>query len=735
MCLRLDSGVPSCQAVIKPMKPTILAVLLASAMLPAWAQAPAPQPADDGYAPEHGVARLSVVNGEVSIRRGDSGELTAAALNGPLVMNDHVATGPGGRAEVQFDWGNMIRIGPETEVRLGDLQDRHYLVQIAIGTTSFRVLRNSGADVEISTPTVSVRPLDEGTYRVSVMPDGTTEITVRQGRADIYSPRGSEVLNAGRTMEARGDPNDPEYMILGAIPQDEWDRWNTDRDRALENSSSYRYVSPDVTGAEDLDAYGRWTTDPQYGQVWVPTVDASWAPYRVGRWVWVDYYGWTWLSGDPWGWAPYHYGNWYMSPFGWAWYPGVIGPRYYWRPALVSFFGWGSGYGGGFGFGFGFGNVGWVPLAPYERFRPWYGRGFNNTTIVNNVTVINNYRNARFVNGRNGVTSINAGDFGRGRSVNTSNFVRASNADLTRAGAVQGRLPFNATPEARRFSDRPVNQQALPRVNANTNFARRGGSPSPAVTGALGQATEGRPSQRFGQPNVVRGGSTASGGPNGAGSGNSNTDRRTFERGASRGSQGNVQTFPQAQPNTAPPVNRDANRGQFNRGDANPGNPGNWQRFPQNDRRAPAPQERSFPQQSFPQQERSAPAPQERSFPRQNFPQQERSAPAPQVRSFPQQTFPQQPVYRGPEPRSAPQQPVRISPPIVRERAPAPAPQMSRPEASRGGGGFGAPRPQGGGGGGGGGGNRGGGGGGGNSGGGNRGGGGGNGGGHGGGRR
>ncbi len=667
------------------MKPTILAVLLAgAAMLPAWAQSPAPQPADDGYAPEHGVARLSVVNGEVSIRRGDSDELTAAALNGPVVMNDHVATGPGGRAEVQFDWGNLLRVGPETEVRMGDLQDRHYLVQIATGTTSFRVLRNSGADVEISTPTVSVRPLEEGTYRVSVMPDGTTEITVRQGRADIFSPRGSEVLNAGRTMEARGDPNDPEYMILGAIPQDEWDRWNADRDRTLESSSSYRYVSPDITGAEDLDAYGRWTTDPQYGQVWVPTVDASWAPYRVGRWVWVDYYGWTWLSGDPWGWAPYHYGNWYMSPFGWAWYPGVIGPRYYWRPALVSFFGWGGSGGGfsvGFGFGgFGFGNVGWVPLAPYERFRPWYGRGFNNTTIVNNVTVINNYRNARFVNGRNGVTSISAGDFGRGRSINTGNFVRASNADLTRAGSVQGRLPFNPTTESRRFSDRAVNTQALPRVNANTTFASRGAFGNRAVPqGAIGQASQGRPSQGFGQPNVVRGPS---------------------DRGFSRGAQGNVQTLPQAQPNPAPRPNR----GQFS-ANSNPGNANNgpWQRFPQQQRSAPIPQGRSFPQQSFPQQ---------------NFPQQ-----SPQ-QSFPRQEQPRPQVFRGAEPRSAPQQPVRISPPIVRERAPAPAAQMSRPEAPRGGG-FGAPRPQGGGGGGG---NRGGGGG-------NRGGGGGNGGGHGGGRR
>ena len=83
-------------------------------------------------------------------------------------------------------------------------------------------------------------------------------------------------------MEARGTPSDPEYMINAAIPQDEWDRWNADRDRALERTSSYRYVSPDVAGAEDLDSYGRWNNDPQYGNVWVPNVDPGWAPYRDG---------------------------------------------------------------------------------------------------------------------------------------------------------------------------------------------------------------------------------------------------------------------------------------------------------------------------------------------------------------------------------------------------------------------------------------------------------------------
>src|SRR5579862_656331 len=120
---------------------TLSVVLLAStAFVPVLAQQPYPQQypqqqypqqqpqqpqqtADDqGYAPEHGVARISLVNGDVSVRRGDSGELSEAALNGPLVVSDHLATGQSGRAEIQFDWGNMIRLGPDTEVRLGELE-------------------------------------------------------------------------------------------------------------------------------------------------------------------------------------------------------------------------------------------------------------------------------------------------------------------------------------------------------------------------------------------------------------------------------------------------------------------------------------------------------------------------------------------------------------------------------------------------------------------------------------
>src|SRR4051812_46373973 len=87
---------------------------------------------DDG--PGRGVARISVMNGEVSVQRGDSGEWVAAALNAPLVVQDRVLTGEGSRAELQFDYANLARLAPSSEIRLAELDNNRYLLQLGRGT-------------------------------------------------------------------------------------------------------------------------------------------------------------------------------------------------------------------------------------------------------------------------------------------------------------------------------------------------------------------------------------------------------------------------------------------------------------------------------------------------------------------------------------------------------------------------------------------------------------------------
>ena len=68
------------------------------------AQAAAQDPEDL----RRGVARISFINGEVSVQRGDSGEWMGATLNAPVLGNDRIATGVNSRAEVEFEngiWG------------------------------------------------------------------------------------------------------------------------------------------------------------------------------------------------------------------------------------------------------------------------------------------------------------------------------------------------------------------------------------------------------------------------------------------------------------------------------------------------------------------------------------------------------------------------------------------------------------------------------------------------------
>jgi hypothetical protein len=438
---------------------------------------------EDQDGPGRGVARISLMNGEVSVKRGDTGEVMAAAINAPLMVSDHVMTGPGSRAELQFDSMNLLRLSEVAEVRMTELEWQRYMIQIAAGTVTFRVIRDgSQAQIELNTPSVAIRPLKKGEYRITVHEDGSTEITVRSGELEIFTQRGSERLKSGRTMLARGTAEDPEVRIVSAPARDDFDRWNQDRDRYFERSQAYDNMSADIYGGEDLDANGNWVNYPQYGRVWVPRVNAGWAPYQSGRWVYYDWYGWTWVSNDSWGWAPYHYGRWfYDASIGWGWWPGRgmgIGRRHYWRPAFVSFFGWGGG-GGGVQIGFGFGNVGWVPLAPYEPCYGWWGRnryngwrnnGFqNNTRIVNNINITNVYRNARVPNG---FTSVGAGDFGR-RGVNEGNRIRARAEDLRSAGVVRGNLPV--APErgsSTRLSDRDPRTSGFARTREDARAFR-----------------------------------------------------------------------------------------------------------------------------------------------------------------------------------------------------------------------------------------------------------------------
>jgi hypothetical protein len=143
---------------------------------------------------------------------------------------------------------------------------------------------------------------------------------------------------------------------------------------------------------------------------------------------------------------------------------------------MVGFFGFGPGA----GFGFGFGRIGWVALAPFEAFHPWYGHGgFRGSAFVNNVNVTNVYRNARV---GNGVVAMNAQQFGR---VGTG-YSRLAGSEIHTAAMLRG-SPATPNAQSMRFSDRSTT------TTAHTNFSQsRFAShmtPSPSQRTPMGQGS------------------------------------------------------------------------------------------------------------------------------------------------------------------------------------------------------------------------------------------------------
>ena len=404
-----------------------------------------------------GTARISVIRGNVSIQRAISGDTVAATINAPLMVGDYLTTGSGARTEVQFGYGSMLRAGSNAQLRFTQIQSNANVAQLAAGTVEIRVLNGINAHPEVDTPTVAVRPLVAGAYRVTVDSAGNTEVTVRSGQASVATESNSQTIGPGNTMLVTGTASAPQIQFIQAVAYDNFDRWNQQRDRSIADANSYQYLNSGVVGAYDLGNYGRWVDVPGYGNVWSPNVGPGWGPYRNGQWVWENYYGWTWVSDEPWGWAPYHYGRWfYDTADGWCWDPGSMYLQPVWEPALVAFFGFGDGG----GFGIGFGDIGWVPLAPGNPFYPWWGSDgeWNNVTIVNNITNITNvYGN---VNAPGGVTGVSVPNWNAGQFQQTVSLLPN---ELRRAKVIHTVVPLAPTRRNLRYTNGTVAMTRLPK--------------------------------------------------------------------------------------------------------------------------------------------------------------------------------------------------------------------------------------------------------------------------------
>ncbi len=404
--------------------------------------------AEEADDPPGRVGRIAEVTGQAWLYDPDAGDWTAAERNRPLTSGDRLATDGGARAEVHIG-STTLRLDGGSELEVVRLDDERIALRLHDGSLATRLRSGEMArEFELTTGEGRFTVQRAGRYRFD-RADEASHVTVYSGQALYEGPGSALTVNANQRAEFWLDAQNAAQYTLTDPARDAFAGWNSERDRADDRSAATRYVSPEMTGVEELDRYGRWEQNAEYGSLWIPrVVSPGWAPYSSGRWVWVRPWGWTWVDEAPWGFAPFHYGRWVNVRNTWCWAPGHYVRRPVYAPALVAWIGGprlsvSINIGGG-------PAVGWVPLAPREvyvpgyRVSPRYVRNVNVTHVTNitNITTIVN----------NPQVAIGQQNFANRKFPHAVTVVPASVVEARRPVGDEARR-WRDTPDVRRFVD------------------------------------------------------------------------------------------------------------------------------------------------------------------------------------------------------------------------------------------------------------------------------------------
>lgn len=643
--------------------------------------------------PPSRVGRLAFVDGTVSFHDDEETGWSKAVVNTPLTTGDALWTEPNARSEISVA-GTRIRMEGGTELGIAQLDESQVRLQMPQGRIDVKTFAMEPSQpYQIQTPRGTITLQQQGDYYVEA---GTTEdptrLGVRAGAAQIEGLDGKVLaVRAGEVGEAMGDGSTMQLRTIRAAipaPPAYW----ANRDRQVIYDQPPQYVPAGMTGYEDLNAYGSWSNDDTYGQVWSPrNVPSGWAPYRTGHWSYVKPWGWTWIDDQPWGFAPYHYGRWANSRGRWVWVPPQREQRPVYAPALVAFV-------GGIELALTLGNqstapVGWFPLGPREVYVPSYTtnrdyyRRLNRAAQIQDRDLDDRWERAQrreaFIAGRNSVlmnqrfaTVVPAQAFVQSQPVQRTALRVAQ--DRVAAAAV---APVSAPPAPTASVAAVAATPAAPgnEAKAAEQKAPAAAPASPAATATIdakakadaeAKAKAAAPSIAVSKtavaemPTLAKPATTETKKPASPGPKVSATELK-----ASTDAKDAKPAAPQLRPRVgaAPPQIKETDK---------PATAPAPVPAPQAAPQAPS---QSVPKQEAPRQAAPAPAPPkpEAQPQRQETPRQ--AAPAPQRPEAPQQQ-PKQ-AAPAPAPATAPQQQPQQRQEQPRQAAPPPAPQQQRPEA------------------------------------------------------
>ena len=294
-----------------------------------------------------------VDNGAMVLR--EDGSKENAVVNLPLVTGDTIVTSAGGRCELQFDNGTVVRLDKGSRLRLAtvlvpSLTSSWNITTLELERGQLYALPQSYAReiFQVITPNAAASLKTRVRAYIRLDDDGGTSFFSDGGKFQLLYGANSRSLkkatvksnrpvavSAGHTLATQVEKRGIEFMA-----------WNEYVDKHFKElhygvskippklkfgNTSLRYWAEKWSSR-----YGEWIYDELFGYVWRPA-DERFA-YSARPFFHADF---TRIGGElflvpqqAWGWVPAHMGTWVWMDRGWTWVPGE-----WFHPGIVDYAG------------------------------------------------------------------------------------------------------------------------------------------------------------------------------------------------------------------------------------------------------------------------------------------------------------------------------------------------------------------------------------------------------------
>ena len=177
-----------------------------------------------------GDVRISLIDGDVQIRTEDTDDWVPASINMPLREGDRIWVPEGGKTELQLRDGTYLRLDEKSALEILTLDKDSFQFYLTEGHAYANFKGRKGSLLQMDTPISSVRAYDRSIFRMDIADDGLTQVSVFRGTVDAESRTGKTTIRSGYTLALKEET----YAELSPLgPPDEWERWNSERDRRL----------------------------------------------------------------------------------------------------------------------------------------------------------------------------------------------------------------------------------------------------------------------------------------------------------------------------------------------------------------------------------------------------------------------------------------------------------------------------------------------------------------------